>query len=102
VTTEQVEQYLAQESGLDLAKFFDQYLRSTDIPVLQYQIQGDRLSYRFAKVVDGFSIPLRVKIDGEEVTLKPTAERQVYQASKPIEEVEVDRNFYVLSEKVEF
>jgi aminopeptidase N len=102
VTTEQVEQYLAQESGLDLAKFFDQYLRSTDIPVFQYQVQGDRLSYRFAKVVDGFSIPLRVKINGEEVTLKPTAERQVYQASKPIEEVEVDRNFYVLSEQAEF
>ncbi|MFM7564254.1 MAG: M1 family metallopeptidase, partial [Planctomycetota bacterium] len=102
VTTEQVEQYLARETGMDLAKFFDQYLRTTDIPVFQYQFQGEQLTYCLAKVVDGFSIPLRVKINGEEVTLKPTQQRQVFRASKPINEVEVDRNFYVESEKVDF
>jgi aminopeptidase N len=102
VTTGQVEQYLARETGLELTKFFDQYLRGTEIPVFEYKVDGEKLTYRFAKVVEGFSIPLRVTINGKEVTLHPTGEPQVYQASGPISEVEVNRNFYVLSEAVEF
>jgi aminopeptidase N len=102
VTTEQIEQYLERESGLELSKFFDQYLRSTDIPVFEYQIEGNRLHYRFGKVVEGFSIPLRVRINGEEVTLYPTGEIQVLEAQSPIGELEVDRNFYVLAEQVKF
>ncbi|MFN5322683.1 MAG: M1 family metallopeptidase [Planctomycetota bacterium] len=102
VTTEQIEQYLARETGLELAKFFDQYLRGTEIPVFEYQVDGDQVTYRFTKVVDGFCIPLRVAINGQEVTLRPTGERQVYQASGPISTIEVNRNFYVLSEAVKF
>ncbi len=102
VTTEQVEQYLARETGLDLSKFFDQYLRGTEIPVFEYALDGDKLTYRFAKVVPGFSIPLRVIVNGEEITLHPTEQQQVYQASGPIRQLEVNRNFYVLSQAVEF
>ena len=43
-----------------------------------------------------------VAINGQEVTLRPTGERQVYQASGPISTIEVNRNFYVLSEAVKF
>lgn len=102
VTSEQVEQYLARETGLELDRFFDQYLRGTEIPVFEYQVEGDRLTYRFAKTVEGFSIPLRVKLNGAEVTLQPTGEPQVFQADRPITEVAVNRNFYVLSQPVEF
>ena len=102
VTTEQIERYLSRESGLELSRFFDQYLRGTEIPVFQYQIQGNRLTYRFAKVVEGFAMPLRVQINGESVVLQTKGQPQVYQAAKPIESLEVDRNFYVLSEPTEF
>ena len=40
----QVEGYIAKESGLNLTKVFDQYLRTTKIPELEYKLDGDRKS----------------------------------------------------------
>ena len=39
VTTKQVEDYISKESGKDFSKIFDQYLRTTKIPVLEYRDQ---------------------------------------------------------------
>jgi aminopeptidase N len=36
VTTKQIEDYLSQEVGIDLSSFFNQYLRDTRIPTLEY------------------------------------------------------------------
>ena len=36
VTTEQIENYISQQSGIDLTEFFNQYLRTTKIPTLEY------------------------------------------------------------------
>jgi aminopeptidase N len=71
VTTAQVEHYISSESGLNLDKVFDQYLRTTKIPVLSYHIYGGRLSYRWDNVVEGFRMPVRV-------TLKPGVFTFVY------------------------
>ncbi|MFO0036173.1 MAG: hypothetical protein ACK55S_13280, partial [Planctomycetota bacterium] len=63
---------------------------------------GYHVTSPFTKVLDGLCIPWRVANNGPEVTLRPTGERQVYQASGPISTIEVNRNFYVLSEAVKF
>src|SRR6202012_2775239 len=59
VTTQQFENYITIHSGIDLSKVFDQYLRTTKIPVLEYQLNGKILSYHFADCVPGFSMPLQ-------------------------------------------
>lgn len=100
VTTQQVEDYLASESGLKLDKFFDQYLRTTKIPVLEYRIDGRKIDYRFTNVVDEFSIPLRMNINDKEVSWQPSDQWQTWTAPQPVETVEVNRNFYVESEDV--
>jgi aminopeptidase N len=64
VSTAQIEQYIAGQSGLKLDKIFDQYLRTVKTPVLNYHIAGGQLSYRWENVVDGFDMPVKV-------TLKP-------------------------------
>jgi aminopeptidase N len=46
VTTKEIEDYISRESGINLSKVFDQYLRTTKIPTLEYKLQGNRLSYR--------------------------------------------------------
>lgn len=63
VTSAQVEQYIMDRSGLSLQKFFDQYLRTKNIPELEYYVnkKEKRLYYRFNNVVKGFSLPLTVK-----------------------------------------
>lgn len=62
VTSAQVEQYIMDRSGLPLQKFFDQYLRTKDIPELEWYInkKEKKLYYRFSNTVDGFSLPLTV------------------------------------------
>ena len=97
VDSAQIESYISKESGIDFSKLFDQYLRGTKIPTFSYQIDGDSLEYRFADVVEGFSIPIKVSIDGDEVWLKPTTSKQTLKRPGKIESFEVDRNFYVNS-----
>ena len=60
VDSKDVEAYMTKQSGKDLSKIFDQYLRTTKIPVLEYKIDGNRnFSYRWTNCVEGFSMPLR-------------------------------------------
>jgi aminopeptidase N len=60
VTTRQIEDYVSQYAGKDFSKIFDQYLRTTQIPVLTYQSSGDVISYRWVNCVKGFNMPIKV------------------------------------------
>jgi len=60
-TTQQVEEYISKGAGLDLKAFFDQYLRTTKIPEVEYYIKDGQFYYRFNNVVDGFSLPIRIR-----------------------------------------
>jgi len=100
VTTQQIENYISQKSGIDLSKVFDQYLRTTKIPVLQYKTDGKTVSYKWTNVVSGFAMPVRVNINGKEVSLKPTETAQTFTADGNVNLFEADRNFYVETEAV--
>jgi len=76
VTTQQVEGYIATHTGLDLTAFFNQYLRTTDIPQLEYAIKDEELSYKFNNVVPGFTIPVTVTSGEHTAKVSPTAEWQ--------------------------
>jgi aminopeptidase N len=95
VSTKQVESYISQKSGIDLSKVFDQYLRTTQIPVLQYEPDGNKLSFKWSNVVPGFAMPVRASIDGKPVVLKPTESMQTMNLPGPVSTFEVDRNFYI-------
>src|SRR5579872_1539179 len=47
VTTQQIEEYISTYAHRDFSKIFDQYLRTTKIPILAYQSSGDIISYRW-------------------------------------------------------
>ncbi len=96
VTSAQVEAYLSQQIGLDLDGFFDQYLRDVRIPVFEYYLDGPRLYYRWQQTVDGFDLPLRVKVNGEEQVLRPAASWKVLEEVPPASTVTVDPNYYVI------
>lgn len=98
VTSAQVENYISEKSGIDLSKVFDQYLRTTKIPVLEYKTDGKIVSYKWKNVVSGFAMPIRVNVNGKEVLLKPTENAQTFTADGEINSFEINRNFYVVSE----
>ncbi len=76
VTTQQVESYIASHTGLDLTAFFNQYLRTTDIPVIEYSIRHKKMRYRFVNTVNGFTLPLTVTANNITAPLTPTTEWQ--------------------------
>lgn len=94
VTTRQIENYIAEKSKLDLTAFFNQYLRTTQIPTFEYKIDGNKISYRWNNVVDGFKMP--VKIANSNVWLYPTAKWKTEKLKGGLENnFNLDRNFYV-------
>jgi aminopeptidase N len=99
VTTEQVETYISKKAGMDFGKVFDQYLRTTKIPLLKYSVNGKTVTFNYERVVKGFAMPLRVKINGKEVMMKPIEAPQTYQHPEEIKTFEVNRNFYIDAEK---
>lgn len=95
VTTQQIEEYISKESGKDLSKVFDQYLRDVRIPVLEYAIKDKTLRFRWNNVVSGFNMPMRVWINDKATWINPT--KQWEEMALPTENVAitVDREFYV-------
>ncbi len=100
VTTEQIEGYMALYSGLTLDAFFNQYLRDIRIPVLAYELKGKKVKYRYTETVDGFEMPLEIKINGVMKTLKPTADWQTWKEDHVIKTFVVDANYYVLQKNI--
>ncbi|HYK12089.1 MAG TPA: M1 family metallopeptidase [Gemmatimonadales bacterium] len=95
VSGHQVETYIAQQAGIDLSRFFDQYLRTTKVPEFDYKVDGTTLSYRWSNVVPGFDMPIRVEIPGSGThLLKPTEEWQTVPVASGGQPT-VDENFYV-------
>ncbi|WP_299000742.1 M1 family metallopeptidase [uncultured Tenacibaculum sp.] len=98
VTTQEIEKYMIEKSGIDLSKIFDQYLRTVDIPEFEYHIENNKLKYRWTNVVKGFNMPLRITINGESELLYPTEDWQTKKMNG--NSIEVDENFYVYSKPV--
>lgn len=99
VTSDQIEHYLSVQMDADYRPFFNQYLRTTNIPVLEYKVDKGSLKYRYTNVVEGFKMPLKVFIEDKSIWINPTEEWQ----QNPIKEgasIEVDSNFYVETNKV--
>ncbi len=101
VTTQQIEQFLIDQTGLNLQPFFDQYLRTTKVPTLEYKLFGKKLQYRWTQCVENFDMPLTVRAGNEEIPLSPTTKWQTYNGWKKGEKLEPDPDFYVKSIRID-
>lgn len=95
VTTKQVEDYLSQKIGLDLSAFFNQYLRDIRIPILEYKFKENKVSYRWANCVEGYTIPVKVSLNGKEKWLQPKTEWTETKLKSKDLKLEVNPDFYV-------
>lgn len=91
VTTKQVEDYITTKSGIDFSTVFDQYLRTTKIPALEYSQNGKTLTFRYINAVKGLKLPIRIS---ESQTILPTGQWQTVQL-KSADPVQWNRNYYV-------
>lgn len=99
VNSSDIEKYFCKHAKKDLSKIFDQYLRTTKIPVLEYKMKGDRMSYRWTNTVPGFNMPVKLE-DGE--WLHPTMAWKSVTVGTDIfrKGLEPNLNFYITVKKV--
>ena len=98
VETKQIENYISDKMGYDLSTFFDQYLRTTNIPVFEYKLNDGLLEYKWTNVVDGFKMPVEVFVGDEKIRLNPTQDTKSIDVKS--EKISLDKNYYVNINKV--
>lgn len=98
VTTDQVEKYITEKCGVQLDAVFDQYLRDIRIPVFEYHVRDGILTYHWTNCIEGFDMPLKISINGEEALIKPTVNLQKMTFSDTKIDITVDPNFYVYAD----
>jgi aminopeptidase N len=99
VSTKQIESYISNESGLNLSAFFNQYLRDTRIPTLEYSLRDNKLSYRWTQIVNGFEMPVEIVVDENNMWLYPTKAWQKIDLNSS--KIIIDNNYYIKHKKVQ-
>jgi aminopeptidase N len=98
VSSAEVESYISRRAGRDFGKVFDQYLRRTAVPALEWSLSGGTLSYRWKTDVEGFDLPVRVTVaPGRYDWIYPVTgavKTQTIALSSPAD-FQIDPNFYV-------
>ena len=85
------------KSGKDLSKIFDQYLRTTNIPVLELKAEADKIKFKWTNVVKGFDMPVLLT-NGQ--WINPTTEEQKIKIENAsFDKVNADPNFYIRVKK---
>lgn len=73
VTTQEVENYISTRAGFGFQKVFDQYLRTIQIPVLNYSYDEKEkiFTYEYKDCVTGFNLPLHFSYLGKNYSFMP-------------------------------
>jgi aminopeptidase N len=95
VKSSQIENYLSEKTGINLKTFFNQYLRDIRIPVFEYFVKGNELTFRWNNCVSGFDMPLRIYVSGKEMNISPKTGQTTIKLDAENATIKVDRGFYV-------
>jgi aminopeptidase N len=99
IDTETVIAFFNKESGMDLTTVFNQYLRYTTIPKLEFKVTNGKLDCRWSDVAPEFNMPIDVVINNKTSRIYPKTEWSATKIKiKDINEVKVVTDkFYVVT-----
>ncbi|MFB9107268.1 M1 family metallopeptidase [Flavobacterium gyeonganense] len=100
VTSKQIEDYINNQSGINLNRVFAQYLTTTKIPVLEYIFKDGSFGYHWSNCVAKFDMPVKVKLNGIDTWLKPTTEWKSEKTTGNQKTIEVSKDFYVTTSNI--
>ena len=103
VTTKQVEDYFSEKSKINLSKVFNQYLRSTEIPVLEYYYTNNNKTvyYHWSNCIKGFNMPLTLTADQQSRMIYPTEKWQQMKDISLFDTAFITRNYYIILRQVQ-
>jgi aminopeptidase N len=99
ISTKEFENFISLKTGKDLQLFFNQYLRTIQIPKLEYKIKKNKMSFRYTNCFKEFNMPIKIKID-KEFWISPTTQWQSIIIENKIKIISINRNVYVKLSKV--
>ena len=106
VTTQQVEQYISKQSKINFSKVFDQYLRNTQIPQLEYYYSPDKkyISFRWANCVNNFNLRLVMHAENVKLTIYPSQKWKTMKITgiDPtfFDSDYIEKNYYITTKQV--
>jgi aminopeptidase N len=109
VTGAEIEDFISKRTGFNLSKVFDQYLRTTQIPTLEYYLSVENTSqilyYRWTNCINGFNMPILLPGNSNPkyglllATEKWQKMRTNFREGEDIRKL-MDKNFYVNYKKI--
>jgi len=81
VTTQEIEKFMMDYLKMDLKSFFDQYLRTTQIPKLQVRYKNNVMQYRWTQTVQKLWLPVQLIAGDEIITIVPSNKWQSFKVS---------------------
>lgn len=99
IMTEELVQFINQDTGMNLTPIFDQYLRHTALPTLDLKFDdaNGTVSYRWIADEPQFKMPVRVGKAGAWQIITPTTEPQTMKTSLKKDEFEVATDLYFVN-----
>ncbi len=91
----QIESYLSEKTGINLKPVFDQYLRDIRIPVFEYYVKENNLTFRWNNCVPGFDMPLKIYVSGKEKSINPKTGFTTIKVDIDNAIIKVDPGYYV-------
>ena len=98
VETSQIEKYISEKMEMNLNPFFNQYLRDIRVPVFEYSIKDQLLTYRWNDVVNNFEMPIDILVGGNSKRIVPSSVWQKIELESG--EFKIDQNYYVLAKNL--
>lgn len=86
----------------DFSKIFDQYLKTIQVPMLEYSFINETFLFRWNNCIQGFDMPVKITLDGKSYQfISPTTQwQELKKTGIDPAKFKVDRNFYVTQSKV--
>lgn len=100
VDTKEIEDYFIKKTDLPLQPVFNQYLRATKIPVLEYSYNQGQLRYRFTNCDKDFSMPVRLG-DQDQFNIICTTEWKQIEIPASVFVNTISDNYYFTKKRVE-
>ena len=97
--TESVISFFEDETDMELTAFFDQYLRHTKLPQLQFKKENNTISYRWKTNVENFEIPVELLTNNKKIRIHPTNNWQKLDQEISTENLKVNlKKFYITTD----
>ncbi|MGK0205251.1 MAG: hypothetical protein ACI9S9_004339, partial [Planctomycetota bacterium] len=77
------------------SRVFEQYLRTTKIPELAYEVSDGSVSVWWQNVVSEFQVPVVLRVNGREYRAMVGEKPIKIAVTGKLESFELDRNFYM-------